>query len=63
MKVHTNNLETRSANTEATISCCAPTVTNTTVSSDPCCEQPTDGTSCCDKTASQEVNSEKTGCC
>lgn len=63
MKVHTNNLETTSANNEAASSCCAPTVTTEKANLDPCCEQPTDGTPCCDKTESKAVNSEKTGCC
>ena len=43
--------------------CCAPVTSETRASEDPCCEQPTDGSSCCDKSAPKEVNSEKTGCC
>lgn len=42
---------------------CCGTNTLDSKKNDPCCEQPTDGSSCCDKTASQEVNSKKTGCC
>ena len=29
----------------------------------PCCEQPTDGSVCCDKNQSKQANIEKTGCC
>jgi len=45
--------------------CCspAPLSTEKTTSTDACCEQPTDSSPCCDKTASKEVNSQKTGCC
>lgn len=45
--------------------CCTPTESKseTNTSNDPCCEQPDDGSSCCDKSAPKEVNSEKTGCC
>jgi len=28
-----------------------------------CCEQPMDGSVCCDKNESKEANIEKTGCC
>jgi hypothetical protein len=28
-----------------------------------CCEQPTDGSSCCNKSDTKESNSENTGCC
>ena len=42
--------------------CCTSTA-EVSKNEDPCCEQPSDGTSCCDKTENREVNSEKTGCC
>lgn len=42
---------------------CCTTTDNKTEVNDPCCDQPTDDTSCCDKTETKEVNSEKTGCC
>lgn len=42
--------------------CCSTTTVNKN-ENDPCCEQPTDGSSCCDKTESKEVNAKKTGCC
>ncbi len=59
-------MKTRQSNTEEVAvqqsgCCAAPTVNK--IENDPCCEQPTDGTSCCDKTESKEVNSKKTGCC
>lgn len=58
-------MKTRNTNTEEVTpqggGCCSPTVE--TKASDPCCEQPTDGSSCCDKTESKEVNAVKTGCC
>ena len=28
-----------------------------------CCEQPSDASSCCDKSETKEVNGEKRGCC
>lgn len=54
-----SNIEERAAQSNG---CCTPTV-STRENNDPCCEQPEDGSSCCDKTESKEVNSEKTGCC
>ena len=42
--------------------CCSPTQT-TSKQSDPCCDQPEDGSSCCDKSTSKEINSVTTGCC
>lgn len=42
---------------------CCSTTPSSKISNDPCCEQPVDGSSCCDKTASKEVNAIKTGCC
>ena len=43
--------------------CCTPDKSESKISNDPCCEQPADGSSCCDKSAPKDVNSEKTGCC
>jgi hypothetical protein len=58
-------MKTRKSDTEEVATqesgCCTTTVN--TKENDPCCEQPTDGSSCCDKTESKEVNAEKTGCC
>lgn len=42
--------------------CCSTSDVNTG-KNDPCREQPTDDTSCCDSSETKEVNSEKTGCC
>ncbi|MEQ8773741.1 MAG: hypothetical protein RIC30_00170 [Marinoscillum sp.] len=42
--------------------CCGATST-TSKSAAPCCDQPADGSACCDKSATKEVNSVKTGCC
>ena len=42
--------------------CCTSTTVNNEIS-DPCCEQPTNDSSCCDKSETREVNAEKTGCC
>lgn len=43
--------------------CCGSIVDVIETSQTSCCEQPTDGSSCCDKTESKKVNIEKTGCC
>ena len=45
---------------EESTSCCSSTKTE---SQGECCEQPADGSSCCDKKETKEVNSVKTGCC
>lgn len=45
------------------VSQCCSTETSTAKQEEPCCNQPSDGSSCCDKTESKEANSEKTGCC
>ena len=60
-------MKTRKSNKEEIIVqqesvCCGTTIVNSE-KPDPCCEQPTDGSPCCDKSESIEVNSEKTGCC
>lgn len=47
----------------AASSCCGPSTTATKEVESACCEQPTDGSSCCDKTETKETNSKKTGCC
>jgi len=41
-------------------SCCS---TSPAKEEENCCEQPTNGSSCCDKTQTKEVNSVTTGCC
>ncbi len=41
--------------------CCGPEVQKSAPSD--CCDQPNDGTLCCDPSASQEENSANTGCC
>lgn len=58
MKMRKSNLKDATTNS----SCCSPTK-SVVEESDPCCVQPTDGSSCCDKTESKEVNSELLGCC
>lgn len=45
-----------------TSACCGP-ITEVQETESSCCEQPTDGSSCCDKSDTKESNSEKTGCC
>lgn len=40
--------------------CCGPTSSE---KADPCCEQPSDGSSCCEKSETREMNAAKTGCC
>lgn len=61
-------MKTRKLNIEEEVlgqenGCCTTTTDNNKEVNDPCCEQPTDGASCCDKTETKEVNSQKTGCC
>ncbi|WP_159025420.1 hypothetical protein [Aquimarina sp. Aq78] len=43
--------------------CCESTSVQVQSAQNSCCEQPTDGSSCCDKNESKEINIEKTGCC
>ncbi|MBG6130322.1 hypothetical protein IWQ47_001595 [Aquimarina sp. EL_43] len=43
--------------------CCGSTTVQAQSAQSSCCEQPTDGSSCCDKEESKEINIEKTGCC
>lgn len=43
--------------------CCSTSVETKDTNNDTCCEQPTDGSSCCDKSVDKEINIEKTGCC
>jgi len=62
MKVHSNQV-IEAKQTEATSDCCGTTNTPQNVKAEPCCDQPTDGSSCCDKSLSQEENSKTTGCC
>lgn len=63
MKVHTNQSDRLESTTEEANSCCGTIAVESKKAADPCCEQPTDGTSCCDKSVSQEENSKTTGCC
>lgn len=61
-------MKTRKWNEEANVAqegggCCTPEINETKVSADPCCEQPEEGSACCDKSAPKEANSQKTGCC
>jgi len=48
---------------EVVASPCCGTSTTVEEAESECCEQPTDGSSCCDKSDTKENNSEKTGCC
>ncbi len=43
--------------------CCGSTPVQAKAVENSCCEQPTDGSSCCDKDESKEVNREMVGCC
>ncbi|EZH73457.1 hypothetical protein ATO12_16080 [Aquimarina atlantica] len=43
--------------------CCGSEPIETQSAQSSCCVQPTDGSSCCDKDESKEINIEKTGCC
>lgn len=76
MKTIHNNIEvlksiimkTRNTNKQVEIIqqssvCCGSTPLQTQSAKSSCCEQPTDGSSCCDKEDSKEINIEKTGCC
>jgi len=63
MKVHNSTTIENETIAEEVNACCGTTSTKKSQNADPCCEQPTDGTSCCDKSASQEENSKTTGCC
>lgn len=61
-------MKTRNSNTQIETvkqdgGCCATSVETKKTSNDSCCEQPTDGSSCCDKEMSKEINSVNTGCC
>jgi len=57
MKTRKSNVEEKATQSAG---CC--TATNEPKKEEnPCCEQPSDDASCCDKTESKEVNSEKTG--
>ena len=42
--------------------CCSSPI-NKEDKSTACCEQPSDGSSCCNKGETKEINIEKTGCC
>ena len=48
-------MKTRKLNEEEIVAqgggCCTPSTSETKVSNEPCCEQPVDGSSCCDKSA------------
>lgn len=52
-------METKKTNQEEVKSCCEPTAETNKM----CCEQPKDGSSCCEKTKTKEENSEVNGCC
>lgn len=62
MKVHANQTELENKVTLVENTCCSSTISNTK-KEDPCCEQPNDGSSCCDKSLSKEENSKALSCC
>ena len=43
--------------------CCAPATAFVSENTAPCCEQPADGTACCEKSLSKAENTMKTSCC
>lgn len=59
-------MKTRKINIEEieiqTSGCCSTPI-ESKEKKESCCEQPIDESSCCDKSETKEVNSEKTGCC
>lgn len=63
MKVHNYQSSTSDSIEDNVNNCCGTDAVTANRNADPCCEQPTDGSSCCDKSASQEENSKTTGCC
>ena len=56
-------MKTRKSNKEEIqeSGCC--TTTANQEKNDPCCDQPSDGSVCCDKNETKEVNAVTTGCC
>ena len=62
-------MKTRKSNTQIetvqqSSGCCGTSTIEVKESSETsCCEQPTDGSACCDKNQSKEENIEKTKCC
>ncbi len=59
MKSRKTNIQ----DTEASSGGCCGTTTTASSKANSCCEQPADGSACCDKSESKEVNAVKTGCC
>jgi len=61
MKV--NQKEIKNKSKEITTGCCESTNTSTNKKAEPCCEQPADGSSCCDENGSKEKNTKVHSCC
>ncbi len=62
MKTRKSNTQTETAQQGS--GCCEASTIEVKESSEiTCCEQPTDGSACCDKNKSKEANIEKTRCC
>jgi len=56
------HIESENVETLVNSSCCSPHNSGEK-DEDPCCEQPLDGSSCCDKNLSKEDNSNSSHCC
>lgn len=59
----TRNLSTQIETVKQDGGCCGSGVETSSIVDQQCCEQPIDGTSCCDTNETKEVNIQKTGCC
>lgn len=63
MKRHLTEKELIDESKKANTACCCSKPSEKIEKDQVCCEQPEDGTSCCDKSGTREENSESTGCC
>lgn len=61
MKVNQKEIENKPK--ETTTNCCGTTNVSKSKKAEPCCEQPTDGSPCCDESSSKEKNSKVHSCC
>jgi len=58
-----NQKEIKTEPKENTIACCETANTSKSKKAAPCCEQPADGSSCCDENSSKEKNAKVHSCC
>lgn len=59
MKSRTKHIKT----VDSQASACCGTSSPARQTNDACCDQPSDGSACCDKEETKEVNAAATGCC